>query len=106
MSSIGARATPQTSNSLAQSQSWKVGGWRKEERRRKSNWRSLWGLHVDLYPSSNFATAKGHEKLRVQNTFNYRGSQQDLGLSLSDSPMDTKELCGIPRKQSQGAPAG
>ena len=75
------------------------------ERTIKSNWCAIWSLHVNLSQSSSFATAKGHGQLRVQITFDYRGSRQDLGRSLWDSRMDTTKPHGAPREQNHVVPA-
>ena len=60
---------------------------------------TIWGLHVDPYQSSNFSTAKVHGQLQTQRTLDHRSGQQDLGLSLWYSRVDTTELHETPRKQ-------
>ena len=47
-------------------------------------------MHVDLYQSSNVATAEKHEQLHVQITFDHRGRQQDLRLSMGFTHGDNK----------------
>ena len=63
-----------------------------------TDWRVV--VYVDIYQNSNFATAKGHQKLHVQITFYYRGNQQDLGFYPWCSCMDSQELCETSRTQN------
>ena len=68
----------------------------RKEARCKTNWCSLWDLHVDLNQSSVIAAARGCEPFHPQTALDYRGNQQVLS-SLWSLQVVATGLRGAPR---------